>query len=160
MSLLSSQTLQIAKGMDQEEVPAPLFPSLYPKGVDLGTVCIPSPYADNSQREMSFYCPSGPENPAMAPAFSQSVFWSSHNTHATPTLSLHCPSAVPYSEPQIHAAWADSKPHTMGRSRWWWRPFLAFLIYTKAPLNAQIWLDKRYWLDTLNFCNFKILSWT
>ncbi|KAG7334483.1 hypothetical protein KOW79_002890 [Hemibagrus wyckioides] len=108
----SSPTMHEAKDVDQEEAP-PLFPSLYPTslGVDRGTVCIPSPYADNSHGEMCFYGPPVPENPAVAPPLSPSLIWTSHNTHTMPALSLHCPPALPYSEPQIHTTWADSKPH-------------------------------------------------
>ncbi|MCI4376871.1 hypothetical protein PGIGA_G00193230 [Pangasianodon gigas] len=117
MSSLSSPTLQLAKGMDQEEA-SPLFASLYPTSlaVDRGTVCIPSPYADNGHAEMSFYGPSVPENSAMAPPLSPSLFWPSHNTHPVPSLALHCPPALPYSEPQIHTTWVDTKPHTAGRN--------------------------------------------
>ncbi|MCJ8731036.1 hypothetical protein PDJAM_G00191210 [Pangasius djambal] len=113
----SSPTLQLAKGMDQEEA-SPLFPSLYPTSlaVDRGTVCIPSPYADNGHAEMSFYGPSVPENPAVAPPLSPSLFWPSHNAHPVPSLALHCPPALPYGEPQIHTAWVDTKPHAAGRN--------------------------------------------
>ncbi|XP_034158504.2 estrogen receptor 2b isoform X2 [Pangasianodon hypophthalmus] len=117
MSSSSSPTLQLAKGMDQDEA-SPLFPSLYPTSlaVDRGTVCIPSPYADNGHAEMSFYGPSVPENSAMAPPLSPSLFWPSHSTHPVPSLALHCPPALPYSEPQIHTAWIDAKPHAAGRN--------------------------------------------
>lgn len=116
MSSSLSPTLQTVNGMDQDE-PLPLFPSHYPTalGVDRGTVCIPSPYADNGHAEMSFCGPSAPENPAIAPPLSPSLFWSSHNPHAMPALPLHCPPALPYSEPHIHTAWVDTKPHTSGR---------------------------------------------
>lgn len=119
MSSSLSPTLQTVNGMDQDE-PLPLFPSHYPTalGVDRGTVCIPSPYADNGHAEMSFCGPSAPENPAIAPPLSPSLFWSSHNPHAMPALPLHCPPALPYSEPHIHTAWVDTKPHTSGRHRW------------------------------------------
>lgn len=114
-----SLTLQIAKGMDQKEVSS-LFPSLYPTsvGVDRGTVCIPSPYADNGHADMSFYSLSVPENPAMAPPLSPSLFWPLHNTHTMPALSLQCPPALSYSEPQMPTTWVDTKPHTVGGNRW------------------------------------------
>ncbi|KAK3554614.1 hypothetical protein QTP70_029664 [Hemibagrus guttatus] len=113
----SSPSMHIAKDMDQEEA-SPLFPSLYPAslGMERGTVCIPSLYADNSHGEMCFYGPSVPENLAVAPPLSPSLFWTSHNTHTMPALSLHCPPALPYGEPQIHTAWVDSKPHSTGQN--------------------------------------------
>lgn len=119
MSSSSPLTLQLAKDMEQEEA-SPVFPSLFPAslGVDRGTVCITSPYADNGHAEMSFYGPSVPENLVIAPPLSPSLFWPSHNTHTMPPLSLHYPPALPYSEPQIHTTWVDTKQHTAGRNRW------------------------------------------
>ncbi|KAM9476871.1 estrogen receptor 2b isoform 1-T3 [Clarias gariepinus] len=113
----SSPTLQIAKGMDQD-VASPVFPSLYPASLamDRGAVCIPSPYADNGHADSYFCAPPVPENPGMVPPLSPSLFWSSHNTHAMPALSLHCPPAMSYGEPQIHTAWVDTKPHTTSRN--------------------------------------------
>lgn len=115
----SSPTLQIAKGMDQD-VASPVFPSLYPAclAMDRGAVCIPSPYADNGHADSYFCAPPVPENPGMVPPLSPSLYWSSHNTHAMPALSLHCPPAMSYGEPQIHTAWVDTKPHTTSRNRW------------------------------------------
>ncbi|GAA6088828.1 estrogen receptor 2b isoform X1 [Tachysurus ichikawai] len=106
----SPPPMHVVKDVDQEA--SPLFPSPYPRalGLDRGTVCIPSPYADNSRGEMCFYGPSVPENPTVAPPLSPSFIWTSHNTHAMPALSLHCPPALPYSEPQMHTTWVDSKP--------------------------------------------------
>ncbi|KAF7710818.1 hypothetical protein HF521_009690 [Silurus meridionalis] len=103
--------------MDQEAA-SPLFPSLFPTsvGVDRGTVCIPSPYADNSNAEISFYGPSVSENSSTAPQLSPSLFWPTHNTCTMPALSLQCPHALPFTEPQIHTAWVDTKPHTTGRN--------------------------------------------
>ncbi|KAF5892720.1 estrogen receptor beta isoform X1, partial [Clarias magur] len=120
----SSPTLQITKGMDQEEA-SPVFPSLFPASLalDRGAVCIPSPYADNSHIDSYFCAPPVPENPGMVPPLSPSLFWSPHNAHAMSGLSLHCPPAMPYSKPQIHTAWVDSKPHT-GRNS-------SYLCHTK-----------------------------
>ncbi|XP_060727667.1 estrogen receptor 2b isoform X2 [Tachysurus vachellii] len=112
----SSSPMHVVKDVDQEA--SPLFPSPYPRslGLDRGTVCIPSPYADNSHGEMCFYGPSVPENPTVAPPLSPSFIWTSHNTHTMPALSLHCPPALPYSEPQIHTTWVVSKPPSTCRN--------------------------------------------
>ncbi|KAF4089887.1 hypothetical protein AMELA_G00043400 [Ameiurus melas] len=139
MSSSLSPSLQTANGMDQNQA-LPLFPSHYPTSlrVDRGTVCIPSPYADNGHAEMSFCGPSAPENPAVAPPLSPSLFWSSHIPHAMPDLSLHCPPALPYSEPHISTAWVDTKPHAVGRhSSFLSRPNL----FGKRPEDGDEALD-------------------
>ncbi|XP_062851800.1 estrogen receptor 2b isoform X2 [Trichomycterus rosablanca] len=120
-----SPILQQAKGVEREEVP-PLYPALYNSslGIDRGAVCIPSPYADNGNKEYShaelgalaFYRSSVPEHPAMAPPLSPSIFWPSHNMHSLPSHTLHCPSALAYTEPPTHTAWGEAKMHTPGRS--------------------------------------------
>lgn len=119
MSSSLSSTMHVAKDMDKVEG-SPFFPSLFSPAsleVDRGTVCIPSPYADNAHGETSYYGPSVPEKPAMAPPLSPSLFWTSHNSHAMPALSLHCPPSLPYSEPQIHAPWVNAKEHSAARNR-------------------------------------------
>uniref|UniRef100_A0A4W4FPS8 Estrogen receptor beta n=1 Tax=Electrophorus electricus TaxID=8005 RepID=A0A4W4FPS8_ELEEL len=128
----ASPVLQLASGAEREEPPA-LLPVVYPPslGMERDAVCIPSPYADGNQeyghlpgsefgsRALAFYgapTPRVSEGPVMGPPLSPSLFWSVHTTQATPTIALHCPPPLVYSEPRAHPPWAESKAHAMSQN--------------------------------------------
>ncbi|TSV02077.1 Estrogen receptor beta [Bagarius yarrelli] len=139
MSSSASPTMHVARDMNQEEASA-LVPSFYSTslGVNRETVCIPSPYADNSHSEKSFYNQSVLENAPMGPPLSPTLFWTSHNTHAMPALPLCSPPAPPCNEPQMHAGWVNTKSHSVGRHSSF-QPLSK--LYGKRPEDGDEGLD-------------------
>uniref|UniRef100_A0A6Q2WRU1 Estrogen receptor 2b n=1 Tax=Esox lucius TaxID=8010 RepID=A0A6Q2WRU1_ESOLU len=107
--------------------PLGLLPTMYcsPSDMETRTLCIPSPYTDNSHENshgsLTFYNPSmagysrtaTSNSPSQCPPLSPSLFWPhpGHSQHNMLSLTLHCPQPLGYSEPNHHALWVEPRPH-------------------------------------------------
>uniref|UniRef100_A0A8C7SQK4 Estrogen receptor beta 2 n=1 Tax=Oncorhynchus mykiss TaxID=8022 RepID=A0A8C7SQK4_ONCMY len=130
-SLLQLQDVGSSKVQERGSSPG-LLPALYspPSGMESRTFCIPSPYTDNSHDyshshgPLAFYNPSMlgysrppiSDSPSLCPPLSPSLFWPNHGQQNMPSLTLHCPQPLVYSEHNTHTPWVEPKPHGLSPS--------------------------------------------
>ncbi|KAL0969026.1 hypothetical protein UPYG_G00221730 [Umbra pygmaea] len=130
--LLQLQEVGSSKAQERGSTPG-LLPTIYcpPSGLESRTLCIPSPYTDsshdNSHGPLAFYNTSmvGYSRPSISDSpsshcrpLSPSLFWPlhGHSQHNMPSLTMHCPQPLMYSEPNHHALWVEPKPHGLSPS--------------------------------------------
>lgn len=135
LPLLQLEEVDSSKASERPGSPG-LLPGAYspPLGMDSHTVCIPSPYTDSSHEynhghghgPLTFYSPSVlsyarppmTDSPSsLCPSLSPSAFWPSHSHPNVPSMTLHCPQPLVYTEPSPHAPWLESKAHSINASR-------------------------------------------
>ncbi|XP_034050926.1 estrogen receptor 2b [Thalassophryne amazonica] len=129
LPLLQLQEVDSSKTADRPTSPG-LVHATYspPVCVDSHTVCIPSPYTDNSHeyshghRPLTFYSPSvlsyarqpvSDSPPSLCPSLSPPAFWPSHSHPNVPSLTLRCPQPLMYNEPSSHTPWLEPKAHSI-----------------------------------------------
>ncbi|XP_054469990.1 estrogen receptor beta-like [Anoplopoma fimbria] len=132
--LLQLQEVDSSKSSERPSscgLPPPVYSP--PLGMDSQTVCIPSPYTDNSHEynhghgPLTFYSPSVlsyarppiTDSPSsLCSPISPAAFWPSHtHTHPNmPSLTLRCPQPLVYNEPSPHAPWLEAKTHSLAGS--------------------------------------------
>lgn len=116
----SSKEARKPSSSSSSPLPAAYRPPLPSPAMDSHTVCIPSPYTDSNHEynvhghgPLSFYSPSvlsyGRPPVTEGPSLSPSSFWSPHSHPPVPSLTLHCPQPLVYSEPSPHVPWLDAK---------------------------------------------------
>ncbi|XP_031729023.1 estrogen receptor 2b [Anarrhichthys ocellatus] len=132
LPLLQLQEVDSSKSSERPSsrvlLPAVYSPSL---GMDSQTVCIPSPYTDNSHEynhghgPLTFYSPSvlSYARPAITDSpsslcspLSPSAFWPSNSNPNMPSMTLRCPQPLVYNEPSPHAPWLEAKTHSLASS--------------------------------------------